>query len=125
MTESAVTTPESMDELRAAWAARRADAATALEERRQKARAVADEMAALLKSQYGATKVVLFGSVVEGKFHAHSDIDIAAWGIAPVDRMAAYGDIVYFSREFEGDLVWMEQCKPHVAGEVARTGVEL
>ena len=68
---------------------------------------------------------MLFGTTVTGNFHARSDIDIAAWGISDHDWSLAYGDIAFFDAEFEGDLVLMERCKPHIAEEIARTGVEL
>jgi predicted nucleotidyltransferase len=112
-------------DVRLAWQQRREQQRVDLSARRERARMVADKMAAHLRAAYGATRVVLFGTVVSGNFHAHSDIDIAAWGIRDEDWSVAYSDIACFDREFEGDLVPMQWCKPHIAEEIERTGVDL
>ena len=112
-------------EVRLAWNERREQQRKALVLRREQARDVATAMARHLKSKYGATRVVLFGTTVTGSFHGRSDIDIAAWGIRDDDWLNAYGDIAWFDKDFEGDLVLMERCRPHIAEEIVRTGMDL
>lgn len=61
-------------EVRIAWKERREHQRKVLVARREQARVIATAMARHLKSKYGATRVVLFGTTVTGSFHAHSDI---------------------------------------------------
>lgn len=44
--------------------------------RKQKALKAAKEIAAMLKEKYGVANVVLYGSLVNGKFDDYSDIDL-------------------------------------------------
>lgn len=112
-------------DVRLAWKQRREQQRGEMAARRERALLVAIEMVAHLRAAYNATRVVVFGTVVSGNFHAHSDIDIAAWGILDEDWSIAYSDIAGFDREFEGDLVPMQWCKPHIADEIGLTGVDL
>lgn len=53
-----------------------------MEARRQIAWEVAQRAALLLKSDYGVSRVLLFGSLSRDEpFTAHSDIDLAVWGL--------------------------------------------
>ena len=62
-----------------------------LQRRRRQAWRVARQAAELLRNQYDADKVVVFGSLVRDDwFTPWSDIDLAAWGIPP-DRF--YGAV--------------------------------
>ncbi|MBD0336639.1 MAG: nucleotidyltransferase domain-containing protein, partial [Cyanobacteria bacterium Co-bin13] len=49
----------------------------ALQRYRQNALAVAREAAHILKTEFGASQVVVFGSVLTGNWHEASDIDLA------------------------------------------------
>jgi len=54
----------------------------ALLARRLAARQTAEQAAALLKRDYGASRVLLFGSLSRDEpFSLHSDIDLAVWGL--------------------------------------------
>ena len=84
-----------------------------LAQRRERARQVARRAAALLKERFGATRVVVFGSVVHGYwFSRTSDIDLAAWGLQPDDYFVAVARLQDLSPEFSLDLVPAERCKP-------------
>ncbi|MGB3765161.1 MAG: nucleotidyltransferase domain-containing protein [Phormidesmis sp.] len=48
-----------------------------------------EKVARLLKSQFGVTKVIVFGSLVSDRFGEDSDIDIAAEGMADADFFEA------------------------------------
>jgi predicted nucleotidyltransferase len=59
--------------------------------------------------KYPQTELYLFGSILmEGKFYAHSDIDIAL-GNAPADRLELYTQWTWqLGREI--DIVMLETC---------------
>ncbi|MGK7952421.1 MAG: nucleotidyltransferase family protein [Xenococcaceae cyanobacterium] len=69
-----------------------------LEKRRQQALTVAKECIKLLKDQFGATEVILCGSLAgESPWHWHSDIDLATRGMskdAIWDAYSAIADII-------------------------------
>lgn len=56
-------------------------AALELSARRDALRHSAGRAAELLRTRFGATRVILFGSLAWGGFHAGSDVDLAAEGI--------------------------------------------
>ena len=63
--------------------------------REERAWEAARSTAVLLKERFGATRVVIFGSLVhKGSFTRWSDVDIAAWGISPEDTFRAIGAVV-------------------------------
>ena len=79
-------TPEQLARYRETHRKRREARARALAARREQAWAEARKAARLLKEEFGAQRVVLFGSLVrEGGrfFDERSDIDLAVWGLAP------------------------------------------
>lgn len=68
--------------------------------------------AALLKEQFGAREVFIFGSIlIRGHFHQHSDIDFAAWEIPESDYLRAVGAVLDLDPEFSADLVRMEEAR--------------
>lgn len=86
----------------------------------------AKRAAALLKHEFGATKVVLFGSLAHRLwFTQWSDIDLAAWGIAPSDFYRAAGSVADLPSEFKIDVVDPETCRPAVREEIDEDGIEL
>ena len=69
-------------------------------------------VAAMLYEDFGATRVAVFGSLAEREwFSAHSDIDIAVWGLSDSAYLKAAYDAYYFSSEFKVDLVDFARCK--------------
>lgn len=74
-------------ELRRAQASQRR-----LEQRLAEARRLATAFAGRLRTEFGATEVILFGSVLHPERFSHcSDIDLAVRGIAPAHFLRAYG----------------------------------
>lgn len=58
--------------------------------RRERPWETARRAAKLLKEDFGAQRVVVFGSLLRPKcFNKWSDVDIAAWGIGPEDTFRA------------------------------------
>lgn len=73
--------------------------------------------AQLLKENFSAKRVVVFGSLVNRKlFHTRSDIDLAVWGISENQYFAALSAILDVDPQFSVDLVRMED----IYGEESR-----
>ena len=97
-----------------------------LQIRRQRAWELARQAARLLKEQFNAKRVVLFGSLThEGRFNRWSDVDIAAWGIRPEDTWRALGAVMDLDSEIEVNLVDMACCRPAIKAVIEREGVDL
>ncbi len=66
----------------------------------------AHEVAALLYEQFGATQVLVFGSLTEPMgFTKGSDIDIAVSGLSDDAYDKAYGKVIYFDAPFKIDFI--------------------
>ena len=67
---------------------------TDLEERRQQALMVAKQCTEILQDNFGATEVILCGSLAgESPWHWHSDIDLAVRGMTKDQVWDAYSEI--------------------------------
>lgn len=98
---------------------------TALEERYQQAWSVAKTMATMLKKQYKASKIVVFGSLTKKEFfNPWSDIDLAAWGISNC-YWEAISSVSNLSQGFKIDLVDPTNCRPHIAQAIVEEGIEI
>ena len=94
--------------------------------RRRQAWRVARRAARLLREKYGASKVVLFGSLAhDAWFTPWSDIDLAAWGIPPERFYGAVAAITGLSPAFKIDLVDPDACRSALRATVEREGIEL
>jgi predicted nucleotidyltransferase len=79
-----------------------------------------------LREQFGATRVVTFGSLAHRDgFTPWSDIDLAAWGISPDVFYQAVAVVMGSSPEFKVDLVASEDCPPSLRHVVEREGIAL
>jgi uncharacterized protein len=86
---------------------------------------IARTAAGLLKSRYHATRVVAFGSLTEaGRFHQWSDIDLAAWGLAPEDYFEAAARVLDAGGHMRVDLIMAERRRPDLRDAIDQ-GVEL
>jgi predicted nucleotidyltransferase len=87
---------------------------------------VARKAAELLKSEFGARRVVAFGSLAHGAwFSPHSDIDLAVEGIPAAAFWRAWCALDRLDSSFEIDLVPGESCSSRLQEEIAQNGVEL
>ena len=102
---------------------RRSAALPKVERRRRQALRVARQAADMLRGSFGATRVVLFGSLTRhGEFTMWSDIDLAVFGI-PADRFfAAVAAVTGISSVFRVDLVDAETCQVSLRAAVDREG---
>jgi predicted nucleotidyltransferase len=87
---------------------------------------VARTAADLLRERFGASRVVVFGSLAyHDWFTRWSDIDLAAWGIPPEAFFRAVAVVTGLSAEFKVDLVDPEDCRPDVRQAIDREGEEI
>ena len=97
-----------------------------LAKRRERAWQLARSATALLRDKYHATRVVVFGSLIKDEmFPPWSDIDIAAWGVAPHQTFKAIGDVLWVSKDIEMNLVDVNTCSSRLLEEIQREGVDL
>lgn len=110
-----------------ATAQRRRQAELQAQRRRQRlAWQLARQAATLLQEQFGANRVVVFGSLVhQGCFTPWSDVDLAAWGISPEDTFRAIGAVLALSREIEINLVDVSACRPSLLATIEQEGLTL
>jgi predicted nucleotidyltransferase len=105
---------------------RRAKFSAEISARRRRAISTAHKAAKLLKSEFGAKEVILFGSLAQrASFSLHSDIDLAVRGIAPEKFYAAVSAMMDFSPEFKIDLVEPEDCSPAMFKNIEKDGKPL
>jgi predicted nucleotidyltransferase len=92
----------------------------------ERARAVARAAAQVLYSQFGATRVVAFGSLVRRDwFTPWSDVDLGAWGIPPHLFYRAVAAVTGLSSEFKVDLIAHEDCQPALRRAIEKDGILL
>jgi predicted nucleotidyltransferase len=109
-----------------AIAQRKWDVDPQLDARWERARQVAHDAVKLLRDEYDATKVLLFGSLLHRSwFTPWSDIDLAARGIPHEHYFSAVAAVTSISEEFEIDLVDPETCRPTLLEIIERDGVEI
>lgn len=84
----------------------------------------AQQIAVLLREHFGATRVILFGSLAKGNFAVDSDIDLAVAGIAKADFFAALAAANSLAHTWV-DLKPLEDLQPHFRQRVLETGEEL
>ena len=97
-------------------------------ERRERAWKVARAAADLLKTGYGATLVVVFGSLAQKTpFTPWSDIDLAVWGIKPEQYFSAAGAAMDMGLDsgIKVDLVDPENCSPELRVDIEQDGIEV
>lgn len=94
--------------------------------RREKAWQLVQIATILLKEEFKATKVMVFGSLIhENCFTLWSDVDIAAWGILSQDTFKAIGEVRELDKTIEINLVDIETCKPELLEKILREGKEV
>jgi len=95
-----------------------------MRQRQQQGLEVAKKCAQILKEQFGAQRVVLFGSMLDPeRMTWRSDIDLAVWGLPEKDLFKA-GAAIEHGHDFEIDLVEIQHAKPHILPGIEQ-GLEL
>jgi uncharacterized protein len=109
-------------------AARTREAArqTALAARRERALAVARAAADMLRADFGATTVVLFGSLARGgPVSWRTDVDLAASGVPAERYFAAVGGLQTLDPAVSVDLVRIEEAPPALRSAIDEDGVRI
>ncbi len=85
---------------------------------------VAHKCAGILKQEFGATRVVLFGSMLNHeRMTWRSDIDLAVWELPEKDLFRA-GAAIERGHDFCIDLVEVQHARPHILKAIEQ-GMEL
>lgn len=93
---------------------------TSPDQRRQAAWAVAEQCRQLLKTDFGATEVIIFGSLRgDTPWHNDSDLDLAVRGLAPETLLAAYRQLETLVPSWlPFDLVALERADDHIRDRI-------
>ena len=84
------------------------------------------EAGAVLKSRFGARRVVLFGSLAHAAWFApDSDVDLAVEGLVGEDYWRAWREIETIVRDRPVDLIEVEMAGESLRRAIERYGVEL
>jgi predicted nucleotidyltransferase len=94
--------------------------------RREQGWKLAKKAAKLLRTQFQAERVAVFGSLLhEARFTRWSDIDIAAWGIPTDQTFRAIGAVLDLDSSFEINLVDVNTCSPTLLEAIEKEAVDL
>ena len=97
-----------------------------MEARRSSAWQVARKAARILKEQFGAQKVMVFGSLLHpALFHRQSDVDLVVWGLVGRDYFRAASVILDIDPSISIDLVAFEDARPGLQKVILQEGREL
>ncbi len=111
-------------------AARRRSSPTAmpLTEQRERERLLARvrQVANVLKTQFGAQRVVLLGSLAHAAWFVHdSDVDLAVEGVSHADYWRAWRAAEEIITDREVDLITIETATDSLRNAIERYGIEL
>jgi len=94
--------------------------------RRRRALYAARKAARLLREEFDADEIIVFGSLASpGRFTFWSDIDLAARGIPPDRFYEAVGAVTGLSTEFRIDLVDIDDCPRSMKEAIEQESREL
>jgi len=95
-----------------------------LDNRRERAWILARQGAEILKDEFGASRVVLYGSLIHPElFHLHSDVDLAAWNVQNYFR--AVSRLLDLDADIEVNLAPIEDVRPDLRVVIDNEGIEL
>lgn len=109
------------DEYVGYWLRRRAEQRLWNQRLAKRARADLERIVAVLVGEFGAERIILFGSLARGCFAPGSDIDLALAGISPADFIVAMARVNSLTSLWV-DLKPLEELEPHFCQRVLATG---
>lgn len=118
-------TPEGLEPYRETWRRRRAEEGNQRLQRRERAWRVAAACAGVLRAEFGATRVAVYGSLARATSGLHSDIDLAVWGLAPGDYIDAVARLLDVAEDFDVDLAMYERCRDSLRLAIDREGIDV
>jgi len=80
-----------------------------------------EKITQVLVSQFGAQRVIVFGSLVLGRFREDSDIDVAVAGVPASDFFPALAAVQRLTA-FPVDLKPWEDLEPYFQQKIIKTG---
>lgn len=114
--------PEEMAVFRQTLNQRQAQTEQALRQRYGLAQQTVEAATQLLKQEFSANPVILFGSLLDqSRFHLTSDLDLAVGGLPPLDYFIAVAKLQDLS-PFKIDLVQIDHCKPSLKAAILEQG---
>ncbi len=118
--------PERMEVYKRSARIREDEQKQALLQRRESAWKVARQAASVLKEQFGATRVVVFGSLAHGAwFNVRSDIDLMVEDLPSDKFWRAWAALDPISNGFEIDLVANDEMTERLREVIEQEGMEL
>jgi predicted nucleotidyltransferase len=117
--------PEALKKYRPLDAIKKRGAKTSAEiaSRRRRAMSAARKAAKLLKGEFGAREVILFGSLAARVgFTRWSDIDLLSQGIPSEHYLTAMDTVLHLDPEFKIDLIELETCSPVMLKSIKEDG---
>jgi predicted nucleotidyltransferase len=95
-----------------------------MRQRRERAWALARQASSLLREQFNASRVMVFGSLVRsGLFHLRSDVDLAVWGLDERVYYRAVSQLLSLDPSIEVDLVIAEEAPVTLRTVIEEEGV--
>lgn len=117
---------EELDRYRQTLRRRDAAARARQEKERERAWHAAQQVASVLKEEFGAERVLLFGSVArEERLSPHSDLDLAVEGLTSLDYYRAVARVRSVPARRGVDLVRLESCRASLRQSIQETSIEL
>lgn len=118
--------PAQMSLYRQTAQARQRAKEAALAQRKERAWETARRAAEILKGEYGATQVVVFGSLAGNlPFHERSDIDLAVWGLPERDYFRAVSRLLSIDPAIPIDLIEFENARARLQKVIEQEGVSI
>ena len=118
--------PEAMVRYRRSAVAREMALRQEAERRREAAWSIARRAAYLLREEFGATRVIAFGSLAHNAwFGSQSDIDLAVEGIPAEAFWRAWCALDRLDPAVDIDLIAIEAASDSLRNEIVRQGVAL
>jgi len=97
-----------------------------LKARRRRAWRVARKAAKILKTEFGASKVMVFGSLIHpALFHERSDVDLAVWGLRGREYYRAVSVLLDIEPSISMDLIAFEDARPGLQDVILKDGRKL
>lgn len=119
-------TPEQMTAYRAGWHRKQEQRHQALKGRYDRAWDVARAAAAVLKEEFGATRVAVIGSLLRPEqFYERSDVDLAVWGLDERVYLRAVSRLLDLDPEISVDLIEAEFARPALLAVIRQEGQTL
>ncbi|MDV3351128.1 nucleotidyltransferase domain-containing protein [Leptothoe sp. LEGE 181152] len=82
------------------------------------------KLAKLLRAEYGAEKIQVFGSAIKPEyFSMTSDIDLAVWGMPASQYFLAATADDEFDETFKVDIVDVRFCRPGLIKFIEEEGI--